>query len=32
LRALTIGQHYWFAIESFDETGVSKLGEAVRIE
>jgi xylan 1,4-beta-xylosidase len=32
LRALTIGQHYWFAIESFDERGVSKLGEPVRIE
>jgi xylan 1,4-beta-xylosidase len=32
LRALTIAQHYWFAIESFDETGVSKLGETVRIE
>jgi xylan 1,4-beta-xylosidase len=32
LRALTIGQHYYFAIESFDENGVSKLSEAVRIE
>ena len=32
LRALTVGEHYWFAIESFDENGVSKLSEAVRIE
>ena len=32
LRALTVDQHYYFAIESFDENGVSKLGEAVRIE
>ena len=32
LRALTVGEHYWFAIESFDENGVSKLSQAVRIE
>jgi hypothetical protein len=32
LRALTTGQHYFFAIESFDENGVSPLSEAVRIE
>jgi len=32
LRALTIGQHYYFAIESFSENGVSKLGKVVRIE
>src|SRR5262249_22078896 len=25
LRALTVGQAYWVAIESFDENGVSKL-------
>lgn len=29
LRALTIGQDYYFAIESFDENGVSKLSEVV---
>ena len=32
LRALTIGQSYWAAIESFDENGVSELSEVVRIE
>jgi xylan 1,4-beta-xylosidase len=32
LRALTIGQHYWFAIESFNEAGVSVLGRVDRIE
>jgi xylan 1,4-beta-xylosidase len=32
LRALTIGQHYYFAIESFNENGVSTLSQAVRIE
>ena len=31
LRALTVGQHYWAAIESFDENGVSALGEAVEV-
>jgi hypothetical protein len=29
LRALTIGQSYWVAIESFDENGVSTLSPAV---
>ena len=32
LRALTVGQHYWLAIESFNEAGVSVLGHAARIE
>jgi hypothetical protein len=32
LRALTTGQHYFFAIESFSENGVSPLSEIVRIE
>lgn len=32
LRALNVGQHYYFAIESFNENGVSPLGEVVRIE
>jgi xylan 1,4-beta-xylosidase len=32
LRALTIGQHYFFAIESFNESGVSPLSEIVRIQ
>ncbi|MGE5142951.1 MAG: family 43 glycosylhydrolase [Acidobacteriota bacterium] len=31
LRALTVGQAYWAAIESFDENGVSKLGDPVPI-
>ena len=31
LRALTVGQAYWFAIESFDENGVSPLSAAVPI-
>jgi len=31
LRALTVGQAYWVAIESFDENGVSRLGAAVPI-
>jgi hypothetical protein len=31
LRALTVGQRYWAAIESFDENGVSALGAAVPI-
>ena len=31
LRALTVGQAYWAAIESFDENGVSTLGSAVQI-
>jgi xylan 1,4-beta-xylosidase len=29
VRALTVGQDYWFAIESFDENGVSQLSAAV---
>lgn len=29
LRALTIGQDYYFAIESFDENGVSKVSDIV---
>jgi len=32
LRALTVGQAYWAAIESFDENGVSTLSAAVRID
>ncbi len=31
LRALTVGQGYWVAIESFDENGVSTLSPAVPI-
>jgi len=31
LRALTVGQPYWVAIESFDENGVSTLSPAVQI-
>ncbi len=31
LRALTVGVRYWVAIESFDENGVSTLGEPVEI-
>ncbi len=31
LRALTVGQGYWVAIESFDESGVSTLSPAVQI-
>jgi hypothetical protein len=32
LRALNIGQEYWLAIESFDENGVSRVSEPVRIQ
>jgi hypothetical protein len=32
VRALNIGQGYWFAIEAFDENGVSKVSEAVHIQ
>ena len=32
LRALTVGQSYWFAVESFDEDGVSALSRPVRVE
>jgi hypothetical protein len=31
LRALTVGQAYWVAVESFDESGVSTLSPAVPI-
>jgi len=31
LRALTVGQAYWVAIESFDENGVSRLSAPVPI-
>jgi xylan 1,4-beta-xylosidase len=31
LRALTVGQAYWVAIESFDENGVSMLTPTVEI-
>jgi xylan 1,4-beta-xylosidase len=31
LRALSVGQGYWVAIESFDENGVSQLSQAVQI-
>jgi hypothetical protein len=31
LRALTVGQQYWAAIESFDENGVSALSQPVPI-
>lgn len=31
LRALTVGQQYWVAIESFDENGVSPLSAPVQI-
>ena len=32
LRALTVGQSYWVAVESFDENGVSVLSAAVPIK
>ena len=32
LRALTIGQSYWFAIEAFDENGVSAVSAPVRVD
>ena len=32
IRALTAGQTYWVAVESFDESGVSTLSNAVRLE
>ena len=31
LRALTVGQAYWVAIESFDENGVSTLSSVMLI-
>jgi hypothetical protein len=30
IRALTVGQEYWFAVESFNESGVSRLSAPVR--
>ncbi|HJU88509.1 MAG TPA: family 43 glycosylhydrolase [Gemmatimonadaceae bacterium] len=32
LRALTVGQRYWVAVESFDENGVSSLSAPVQIQ
>jgi len=32
LRALTVGQKYSFAIEAFNERGVSKLSGRVQVE
>ncbi len=32
VRALTVGQKYSFAIEAFNESGVSSLSEAVSVE
>ncbi|MCA1604423.1 MAG: fibronectin type III domain-containing protein, partial [Acidobacteria bacterium] len=32
LRALTIGQDYYFAIEAFDENGVSKVSDIMYSE
>lgn len=29
VRALTVGQRYWFAVEAFDENGVSRLSRAL---
>ena len=29
VRALTVGQRYWFAVEAFDESGVSALSAPV---
>ena len=31
LRALTVGQPYWFAVEAFDEHGVSRRSEPVEV-
>jgi hypothetical protein len=31
LRALTVGQEYYVAIEAFDEVGVSRASEPVRV-
>ena len=31
LRALTVDQEYWVAIEAFDESGVSRLSTAIPI-
>jgi hypothetical protein len=32
VRALTVGQGYWFAVEAFDERGVGRATAAVRVE
>lgn len=32
LRALTVGQSYYFAVEAFNENGVSRLSEIVHVE
>ena len=31
IRALNVGQEYWFAIEAFDENGVSPPSRPVRL-
>jgi xylan 1,4-beta-xylosidase len=31
VRALTVGQAYWFAVEAFDERGVSRLSAPVEV-
>jgi hypothetical protein len=31
VRALNVGQDYWFAIEAFDENGVSRLSAPVAV-
>ncbi|MDQ3519182.1 MAG: family 43 glycosylhydrolase [Gemmatimonadota bacterium] len=31
IRALTVGQDYWFAVEAFDENGVSRISSPVRV-
>jgi xylan 1,4-beta-xylosidase len=31
IRALNLGQDYWFALEAFDENGVSKVSEPVHV-
>lgn len=31
VRALTVGQGYWFAVEAFDENGVSRLSGVVKV-
>jgi hypothetical protein len=32
LRALTVGQGYYFAVEAFNENGVSRLGDIVSVK
>ena len=32
IRALNVGVGYWFAVEAFNENGVSGLSDAVHIE